>query len=148
MGSMNRRRVIVGGVVAGVILIVLDFLFGAVIVGPYLAAHPGAMNATMAAAGNSGPAAVGAMVKDVLNGLAIVWCYAAIRPRFGAGPRTGVYAAVLGWFFVLPFIVVVYSFGMLSLGMSCIFGALYLTQFLVAGYVGGMLYREEAAVTT
>jgi hypothetical protein len=88
MGSMNRGRTIVGGVVAGIVLAFLDFLFGTVVAGPYMAAHPGAMNATIWAAGNSGRATVGATVKNMLNGLAIVWCYAAVRPRFGAGPRT------------------------------------------------------------
>jgi hypothetical protein len=88
MGSMNRGRVIVGGLLAGVILVIIDFSFGAFLIGPYVAAHPGAMNATIWAAGNSGRATVGATVKNMLNGLAIVWCYAAVRPRFGAGPRT------------------------------------------------------------
>jgi hypothetical protein len=148
MAAMNGRRVIVGGLVAGVVLVIVDFLFGAVIVGPYVAAHPGAMSAAMMAAGNSAGGTVGAVVKDLLNGLAIVWCYAAIRPRFGAGPRTAMYAAVLAWSFVLAFLAVVYSFGMMSIGFASIFSVMYLIQFLIAGFVGGMLYREEAPTAT
>ena len=148
MGSMNRGRVIVGGLLAGVILVIIDFSFGAFLIGPYLAAHPGAMSAAMVASGNSAGGTVGAVVKDLLNGLAIVWCYAAIRPRFGAGPRTAMYAAVLAWSFVLAFLAVVYSFGMMSIGFASIFGVMYLIQFLIAGFVGGMLYREEAPTAT
>jgi hypothetical protein len=37
------------------------------------------------------------IVVDFVIGLAVVWNYAAIRPRFGAGPRTAVLAAVAPW---------------------------------------------------
>ncbi len=30
-------------------------------------------------------------------GLAAVWIYAAIRPRFGAGPKTAFYAGLVSW---------------------------------------------------
>ena len=30
-------------------------------------------------------------------GLLLVWLYAAIRPRFGPGPRTATYAALVVW---------------------------------------------------
>lgn len=147
MGSMNWQRIIAGGLVAGIILVIADGLIGSLVVAPYVAAHAGSMNAAIFAAGNSAGVSVSSIAKDVVNGLAIVWSYAAIRPRFGPGPRTGVYASVLAWFFVLPFIAVVYTFGVISAGLACITGAAYLVQFLVAGYAGGMLYREGRAAT-
>ncbi len=33
-------------------------------------------------------------------GIAIVWLYAAIRPRYGAGPKTALCAGLAVWFFV------------------------------------------------
>jgi hypothetical protein len=36
---------------------------------------------------------------DVVAGIALVWLYAALRPRFGAGLATAAKAGVVGWFF-------------------------------------------------
>jgi len=33
-------------------------------------------------------------------GLAAVWIYAGIRPRFGAGPKTAIYAGLVTWVLV------------------------------------------------
>ena len=58
------------------------------------------MNAAMAAL--SKPAMTTNMILwfvflDFLYGIWLVWLYAAIRPRFGAGPRTAVIAGVAMW---------------------------------------------------
>jgi len=37
---------------------------------------------------------------DFVSGIALVWVYAAIRPRFGAGAKTGVIAGLAVWFFI------------------------------------------------
>ena len=37
---------------------------------------------------------------DLVEGISILWLYAAIRPRFGAGARTALIAA-FGWWFSL-----------------------------------------------
>jgi len=37
---------------------------------------------------------------DFVYGIGLLWVYAAIRPRFGAGVRTGVIAGLAVWFFV------------------------------------------------
>ncbi|MGH8622636.1 MAG: hypothetical protein ACRET3_10895, partial [Burkholderiales bacterium] len=34
---------------------------------------------------------------DFVYGIVLVWTYAAIRPRFGPGPKTAVYAGLLVW---------------------------------------------------
>src|SRR4030095_6901619 len=41
-------------------------------------------------------------VYDLAKALIGVWLYAAIRPRFGPGPRTAVIAAVVTWALVIP----------------------------------------------
>jgi len=93
MGKINLQKVIVGGLVAGVVLNVFDFL----VYGVWLKND---MNAAMAAL--SKPAITTNMILwfvflDFLYGIWLVWLYAAIRPRFGAGPRTAVTAGVAMW---------------------------------------------------
>ena len=93
MGKINLQRVILGGLVAGVVLNVFDFvLYGVVFKDDY--------NAALQALGK--PAMTNNMVMwfvalDFLFGIFLVWLYAAIRPRFGAGPKTAVWAGVAMW---------------------------------------------------
>jgi hypothetical protein len=37
---------------------------------------------------------------DFVYGIGLLWVYAAIRPRFGAGVKTAVIAGVAVWFFI------------------------------------------------
>lgn len=46
-------------------------------------------------------------------GLVLVWLYAAIRPRFGAGPRTAIIAGVAVWF--LAYVTGAVNFGAIGL---------------------------------
>ena len=56
----------------------------------------------MAALGKPTGMGTGAIVAfnlwGFLTGIAALWLYAAIRPRFGAGPRTAITAALAVWF--------------------------------------------------
>jgi len=40
------------------------------------------------------------IVLDLLEGITILWLYAAIRPRYGPGARTAIIAAFAWWFIV------------------------------------------------
>ena len=93
MGKINLQKVIVGGFIAGLVLNVFDFL----VYGVWLKND---MNAAMVALNR--PAMSTNMILwfvflDFLFGIWLVWLYAAIRPRFGAGPRTAVIAGVAMW---------------------------------------------------
>ena len=93
MGKINLQKVVVGGLVAGVVLNVFDFLV-------YGVRLKNDMNAAMAALNK--PAITSNMILwfvflDFLYGIWLVWLYAAIRPRFGAGPKTAVTAGVAMW---------------------------------------------------
>lgn len=90
MGKINVGKVIVGGIVAGVVMNGIDALINAVILKDMMTAtlharniDPEAMNiATM-------------VVLDFAMALLLVFTYAAIRPRFGAGPKTAIVAGLL-----------------------------------------------------
>jgi hypothetical protein len=100
MGKINWGRVVLGGLLAGVVLNVCDFIVN----GWLLAAQ---WNAALQALGKGpmgGSMVVWLVVCDFLLGLWVVWLYAAVRPRFGAGPKTALFAGLAAWF-ALGFVV-------------------------------------------
>ncbi len=94
MGKINLKGVIIGGLVAGVVLNIIDFVLFTVILKNQMAAMMQAMGkpATMA----TGTIAWFTFV-DFLFGIFLVWVYAAVRPRYGAGPATAIKAGLIGW---------------------------------------------------
>src|SRR6266436_1907137 len=99
MGKINWGRTIAGGLLAGVVLNVWDM----VVNGMFLKND---WNAAMHALGKgdmSGTMIVWFVICDFITGLFLVWLYAAIRPRYGAGAKTAVCAGVGAWVLMLAF---------------------------------------------
>ena len=88
MGHINVLRVLVGGLIAGLIIIAGDYILNAIILGAEFAAQREKFGL---GAPTAGQLAVGA-INTVVYGIVMIWIYAAIRPRFGPGPRTAVIA--------------------------------------------------------
>src|SRR5438876_8299373 len=97
MGKINWGRVVVGGLLAGVVLNIVDFVFFGVIMKQDIAAAMQALGRQPGAMDSLVPLFV---VLDFVTGIGVLWVYAAIRPRFGAGAKTAVIAGVAVWFFV------------------------------------------------
>ena len=96
MASINTGKVITGGLLAGLVLNVLDFANNALVVGQDFTANATRLGLDPALA--ESPAGIGTwVVIDFLLGILIVWTYAAIRPRFGAGAKTAVIAGLIPW---------------------------------------------------
>jgi hypothetical protein len=91
MGKINMPKVLVGGLIAGLVLNVLDYLAYGVIFAASFPMQPG-MKGLLGL-----PILVWYILMDFLYGLVLVYLYAAIRPRFGAGPRTALIAGLLMW---------------------------------------------------
>jgi hypothetical protein len=93
MGKINLGRVILGGIVAGVIIDFFEFVLNGVILDAQWKELMPSLN--LPALG------VNEIVWFDLMGFAMgivaVWIYAAIRPRFGEGPKTALYAALVMW---------------------------------------------------
>jgi len=73
----------------------------------------------------------------------VLWVYAAIRPRFGAGPKTGVIAGVAVWFFIA----LLHNLGEAPMGLypqrMYVTGTIVaLVQYALAGPIGAYLYKE------
>jgi len=93
MGKINWNRVVLGGLLAGVVLNVIDW----VVYGKVLAADFNAALQALNKGPMTGSTIIWFVIFDFLFGIFLIWLYAAIRPRFGAGPRTAVLAGFAIW---------------------------------------------------
>ena len=85
MGKVNLSRVLLGGLLAGVIINFSEFILNEKVM-------KAKWEEAMKAMGKSMPQGSSAMmvwiVWGFVVGIAAVWLYAAIRPRYGAGGRS------------------------------------------------------------
>lgn len=134
-------RVIGGGLLAGLVINIFEFLVN----GMWLAAD---WEAAMRALGKSGATGPAMMVIYIVWGFVIgvfaVWLYAAMRPRFGAGPKTASIAAVATWLpaYVLAMVppAIMDMFPMRLMAIGIVVG---LVEVLVGTQLGAYIYREE-----
>lgn len=139
MGKINFARVLIGGLVAGVILNIGEFVLN----GMVLAKE---MKDFFQRCGFPEPGTnfmVIAVVITFVLGIVLVLLYAAIRPRFGAGPKTAIIAALFVWFGVYVYQTVIgLGVGMAPLKVAVIALAWGLVEYILAGLAGGALYKE------
>jgi hypothetical protein len=139
MNNINYGRVILGGLVAGLVLNIGEFLLNEVILVKQMEEMFARLNVPRPG-GNFIAIAVGI---TFLLGIVIVWTYAMIRPRFGPGPKTAIFAAVVAWFCVYFYCGILNAalFGIpttfLLLGM--VWG---IVEYVLAAIAGAWLYRE------
>ncbi len=141
MGKTNWTRVLIGGLLAGVILNVLGFGTWAVYLGK-------GWRAAVAALGRPLPESVGFLVLAIVLyfviGILAVWVYAAIRPRCGAGPKTALLAGLVVW--LLSGLLPTFSWGsmgLFSVRLLTIDVLTYLVILVVATLLGAWLYKDE-----
>ena len=139
MNQINFGRVLIGGLVAGLILNVGEFLLNDIVLG--------AQMKTWLAAHNFQEPATGFMIVAVLGtlvlGIVMVLGYAAIRPRFGAGPKTAVIAALFAWFGIYLYSGTINGilFGIPTATLLTGIGW-GLVEYIVATLAGAALYKE------
>lgn len=139
MSRINITRVFTGGLLAGVVLNIGEFVVNEIFLGDQWVA---AMEARNLQQPGGGAVALYVIWSFVL-GIALVWLYAAIRPRFGPGPKTAVIAGLVVWFLI-------WFMGFGSTLINDMFpGSLVLiavvwglVETIAAGLAGGWLYRE------
>ncbi|MGH9802495.1 MAG: hypothetical protein ACRD82_19180 [Blastocatellia bacterium] len=142
MSKINVGRAVIGGLVTGVVLNIGEFILNGVLLAD-------ANKQDMAKLGLGDPTANTTFLIRVtgitfLLGIALVYLYAAIRPRFGAGWKTAACAGVIGWFFVYMYCGYVYvALGIVSMKvflMALVWG---IVEFAVGTIAGAALYKEE-----
>ena len=137
--GINKKRVIFGGLLAGLVISVGEFGLNFVLLGKEWAVVMASLNRPP----------VGGKAVLLLNlmcfafGTALVGMYTAIRPRFGAGPQTAIKVGVVAWFFAY-----VLAFGwsyVMSVYPAKVYFLTIAWSFLeinLAALVGGWAYKE------
>src|SRR5436309_16013206 len=94
MSKMNVSRILIGGVVAGVIMNIGEAALHAGILGADADRLYKTLNVPAPSPAANVPFLAGA---TFLLGFVAVWIYAAIRPRFGPGAKTAIFAGLSVW---------------------------------------------------
>ena len=141
MGKINWVRVILGGLVAGVIINIFESVLNGVILAKDMQAAISALGREM------GGSQLGMfIVWGFLVGIFAIWLYAAIRPRFGAGWKTAALAGAAVWVLgyllaaVTPLALHLFPRRLLAIGL-----AVGLVEVIVGTIAGAWLYREQTA---
>ena len=142
MGRINWGRVFLGGLLAGIVINIGEYLFHAVLFKNEIAEMMRALGKDPAAV-MSGNAIVIWNLMGFLAGIGAVWGYAAIRPRFGAGAKTAMIAGIAVWFFS-RFLGAV---GEMNMGMASqkmiLTGLVWgLVELVIATIAGAWAYKE------
>ena len=143
--AINTSKVLIGGIAAGVVMNIIDFISYKFILGARMMAESEAFKPGMSQAMMTSSAMISNIVMDLVLGILLVWTYAAIRPRFGPGMKTATYAAVLFWILAGIFLSGYLHMGMMSSGLWWTFAFIGLVNFWVSAWVGARLYSEDAA---
>ncbi len=139
MGTVNWARVILGGLVAGVIINVFEYLLNGVILATEMQAAVAAMGRQV-----GGGATALFTVWGFLVGIFAVWLYAAIRPRFGAGRATALRAGGAAWFLgyllsaATPLALNLFPVRLLVIGL-----VVGLVEVSLGTLAGAWIYREQ-----
>jgi hypothetical protein len=144
--AINTQKVLIGGLIAGVVMNAIDWVVNMFILGARMKAESDAFKPGMADQMMSGSTMVSYIVMDFVLGIALVWTYAAIRPRFGPGIKTASYAAILFWILAGIFLSGYLHMGMMSTGLWMAFALFGLVNFLLSAWAGAKFYTENSAV--
>lgn len=139
MGGINIGRLILGSIVAGIVIFVIEGLASTIYSAELMRSlQEHNLGMSMDAKG----IALGAL-NSLLLGFGMVFFYAASRPRFGAGVRTAIIVAVLmsvsGLFVGL---IGYYMIGLYPPKMLLQWAAVGLIETNLACIAGAWLYRE------
>lgn len=142
MAGINTGRWFISGIIVGVIIAVVDFVLNGMI----LAQRWNDAMTALSLPPMSGSSAVFFIIIDLIIGLAALWIYVGIRPRFGATATTAVYAGIATWLLsiLLPSIFLM-ALGLFPSGLLWIAIVVGLVQYVIATVVGAYFYQEEGA---
>ena len=145
MGKINYARVFLGGIAAGSVAVMVQY--AAFFLGAY-AKLGEAAGLPLGDPSSAAQLSVAAL-EILVGGPLAIWLYAAIRPRFGAGPRTALLTSVYIWLVIGPYGLTILAVSGLLVKFPSAVAALLIISTLpfVVGpmLIGAAIYQEEAA---
>jgi hypothetical protein len=139
MGRINLGRVILGGIVAGIIINIFEDVLNGVVLANEWPAVMASINRHVIGVSQI----VYFNIYDLVLGFVAVWTYAAIRPRFGKGPKTAIYAALLTW--ITGYVLVDMMptlMGVFPMSITWKLIGVGLVEIVLATLAGAWLYKE------
>lgn len=137
--AINAGGVVKGGLAAGLLINISEYILNEPVLGEQMGAELTRMNLPPV-----GGSAIAVFVAFGFGlGILMVWLYAAIRPRFGPGPKTAAIAGLVVWFLAYLYpsaamcVIGVFPAGMVT--FAVVWG---LVELLIASIVGAWLYTE------
>ena len=142
MRGVRTGHVMLGGLAAGLIFNIGESFLNLVVLGDQMNAAIAQRNLTP-----PGGQAIGVfVVLGFVLGIAMTWLYAAIRPRYGAGPATAVRAALAVYFFAYLYPSITSAvMGIFPARLIAIAALWGLVEVTIAGVAGAWVYTEVPA---
>lgn len=138
MSKIKWTRVLLGGLLAGVIINAFEFVTNGVVLASQWATAMKALGRSM-----SGSNVIAFTILGFISGITAVLLYATARPRFGSGAKTAVFTGFVFWIigYGLP------SFGFGAMGFLpkrlLLIGTIVgLAEITLASVAGAWLYKE------
>ena len=139
MGKINVAKVVMGGLLAGLVVNISETILNLVVVSSDMEAFLQARNLPPL----GGSAIGGFIVLAFVAGIATIWLYAAIRPRFGPGPGTAATAGLAVWFFAYLYPGIANGLmGMYPMKLNIVALSWGLVEVIVGSIAGAWVYAE------
>jgi hypothetical protein len=139
MKKINVGRVLLGGLIAGLVLNIGEFLLNSVVFADDMKNDLQRLNLTEP----GGDFIARAVVATFVLGIVVTFLYAAIRTHFGSGVKTAIYAGLLTWFFSIFYPGVIYNgIGIIATKFFLIGLAWGLVEYTLGAMAGAWLYKE------
>lgn len=141
MGKINIGRVLLGGIVAGIVGNILGYLVDGLLLAPQWTAAMTALGKTEFSVNQL----IVFNVLGLLNGILLVGVYAMIRSRYGAGPKTAVYAGLIVWAIgtLVPNASLMGATGLFPQNLTAMTTAAAIVELIIAALAGAALYKES-----
>lgn len=141
MNKINVGRVVLGGLLAGLVINIGEVLFNDFVVGSQIKAWFAAHNF----AEPGGTFIAIAVSLSFILGIVIVLTYALIRPRLGPGVKTAIVAGLIAYFANYVYSGVINGVLMgVSSSLMCTTLVWGLVEYSLAAIAGAWLYKEAA----
>jgi hypothetical protein len=140
MKNINFGRVLIGGLLAGLVLNIGEFLLNDVILGKQMREF----FARYGIPDPGGPFMIVAVTLTFAIGILLVFLYALIRSRLGPGVKTAIIAAVIMWFGVYVYTGAIngFLFG-IPLNVMLIAFVWGLIEYVLGAIAGAWAYKES-----
>jgi hypothetical protein len=139
MGRINLGRVAIGGLLAGLLINISEFILNGVVLAEDMTAAMKSLNRPDI----DNSMIVWFVVLGFGVGFMAVWLYAAIRPRLGPGAKTAICASLvvwgLGYLYPNLFMIITGLFPARLMIIATIWG---LVEVAIAGVAGAWVYTE------